>query len=343
MAKTKLKRRTGRPRRSAGPLAVYRPANPAMLTNHLSSLIDPFSPSAKGRKLFDANQVDSLAIESRNFYVLPINTNGAGYCEIRPTLVDEFISVNGLAADMTAAGVLGPAVTSTTSSSNLYTDISAQVYQYRVVSYGIKISPIQSPLTRQGRVLIREIPWQGTQVANSINEMRTAQENYYCSLTDADLQIMPEAIGLVQSEYLDIDMTIANAQTRFNDLPFNTIGITVVGGSATVNSTPCLTVEVVKQLEVIPLITSALRLAVTDAAPHSSVIQETVNNIRNAAPMAHPVKTFSSNLKGYARSAVGQLAQYGGRFALNALSRYLLGPVPSLLALTNGRTPMEVD
>lgn len=341
MPKAKLQNRRKGARRSA--LTVTRvPRTVGTLADHVTGQIDPFSPNAKGMKLFDANQTASFTLESRALYNMPINNQGCGYAEVSPFLADEWLTLLGAAADIAASATTGAVITTGTGVSGAYTALSTQVARYRIVSYAIRVYCTQAPLNRQGRVLIRELP--ATQMLINTSEISMAEENYFGSLADGlDIQVTPGAVGDQQYDYIPLTMDYATSLANVADTPpFKKIGITIYGGVTTSNNNAIVTVEVIKQLEILPEVTSILRFGVTDAAPHSNQMMETINNTRASIPLVHNTKTWRARLRQFATSSLSALGDAGMRAAGLALTRYLGGPA-TLLQLTNGRAPMEVD
>lgn len=340
MPKAKSQRRRAG-RRSA--LTVTKvPRTLSSLADHVTGQIDPFAPNAKGMKLYDSNSSASFTLESRAIYNLPVNNQGCGYAEVSPFLASEWITLLGVTADINAAATTGAVITTGTGNSAAYTALASQVARYRVVSYGIRVYCTQAPLNRQGRVLIRELP--SSQMLINTSEISMAEENYFGSLADGlDIQVTPGAVGDQQYDYIPLTMDYATSLANVADTPpFKLIGITLYGCATSGNNNAIVTVEVVKQLEILPEVTSILRFGVTDAAPHSNQMMESINNTRGAIPLAHNTKTWRSKLRQFAASSLSALGEAGMRAAGLALSRYLGGPA-TLLQLTNGRTPMEVD
>jgi hypothetical protein len=275
-----------------------------------------------------------------------INDGGNGYMEISPYLNQEVRMLTPAAfagtGGMSGVGVLGSSPGTTIIQAADRTVINAAAERYRLVSYGIRLTCTQSPLNAQGRVIIRTVD-EG-QIAASTDVATTSDQTYVCPLNhNLDLIVVPNFIANHQYHFFQ-DITYANAVSdSAEDVPTKLISVCVTGGTTGTNGTPVISVEIVKNWECLPDITSISRLISSPPGKDHYAVKQSVANARTDLRMVSKKDSFLSHVRDVAYGALRGLGNAAVGAAGRALHAYLTGGASIPLSLMNTMAPVEVD
>jgi hypothetical protein len=302
-------------KRAAGKRKLVYKADPtsvAVVSQHLN----PFDDAAKDVKIPDSNTANTFTYQVRERRTLSVNTAGAAYAEIYPSLNSIYNATVGNsninpAADGTLAADQGNWENITN-----YTNVIAAIDRYRVVSFGVRITNAQPALSAQGQVILREIDQRMS--LNSVSGTAPGVFGYTTVtevvpvFTGMDYVSLPSHYGEAQYEFVPADTAWTTLDADIASQPgFKALSISVAGGPTGTAQNPVLFVEIVMNVECIPVTNSLQARLATRPADHNIHHLQAVNNARNSLPLVHKTTSLWGKIKTFAANA---LMDVGTRF-----------------------------
>lgn len=230
------KRALAAPIRMVGPSAVT-----SKMAMQVCSITNPFCPEAIGAKYPDNATTKSATFTLRRPFIATTDANGNA-----AWLWAANWGGNGAAAT----------VTGTTAA---YTDIvqnmsqfPANVSRYRLVSWGVQVTPIVAPLSASGMIRVRLFsPEGGTSLTSIDTTSNLADDSYDVPLArnQRDLFILPKRYGM-ESTMFQNAQTATSVLTDWNNPGWQVIQIAVTNGPA---NTTVLQMSVYYHYEVVYL------------------------------------------------------------------------------------------
>jgi hypothetical protein len=301
-----------------GNLPVYRSTpSDISVVDHVAGLVNPFSSDAKGSKIHDANGARTFTLSSISSHAIPTGVSGNGYAEFYPALKVS-ANITNIITHIPSSLIMPAAPTVDPFDIAEYTDLNNNTSRYRIVSWGIRLTCVQSAFDAQGTVLIREIE---SPHITAGQDCGVYTSNYIrLPIThDMDYTIIPDHQG---EEYHRFNLPSTTYATCIADVAcepgFKAVSITVIG--STVNTSTVLNAEVIYNLELLPLIGTLTMKMATDAAPHSHAVLAAVHNTRMTNPLAAKSSGILAGIKALAQKA------------LHAGGQFLLGPPGGMIA-----------
>jgi len=323
---------------------VYQGAPPALIA-HVAASVNPFDPSSSGKKIHDANAAQTFTFQARSNFQMVTNANGMAYSEYYPSIKEATTGIDSTtAAFIPVTGIVGGGVGHTNVDATDYTNLTGQVNKYRIVSWGIKITALESAFAVKGRVLIRSLP-QTCKISGQ-NVLGYSDDNHTAALgKDLDLIVIPSHNGESYYQFLEPDSTWNNIDATDDAIipSFRAVGVTVSGATV---STTVLSIEHVVNIEVIPkLATIGARLS-TPAAPQNLHALQAVNNTRSTLPLVHSTPTLASSIRKYAGAALGAAANYatsGLAGVAKGLISNFFAPSPQITSSVRGMRQGRIE
>jgi len=255
---------------------------------------DPFCVHSVGAKRFDADNARTVAWQARSYTTVTTNANGAACLEVNANIASTY------RAAATRSGTPPQwNVWDAYASVDGYTDLDTNFAKYRVVSMGVRVFAITSPLASQGVVM-------GI-ASDRVSNIDAASSSYIeyvrIPLYGTDLHWVAKNQN-ENDNYKATDAALDNAHTHFF--------VCVDGGPA---STAVLGVEITLNLELQAETLNAIsnRLA-TAAYPHNTQIEMAVSNVY--ASTKSLANTTTEKFSAYLRNAaLKQLRRIGSSTA----------------------------
>lgn len=286
---------------------------------------DAFAPESNGAKQFDANSALTNAFQARKLVTVTTDANGAAALQIAPfpanfTRVASAITSDVVSTDGSWGGITG---------GGYVTNHEA----YRVVSFGVKVRCIAAADTAAGLLRV-----------NSVNTPQ-ALAAFSDFASDCDIHAIQQGLhlqwyakprGTHIHDFLDGAATIAGltASAGVQGLPTTACDIFVSGGPA---STPLLAVEIVLNLELLPIESDAnTSQTASKSHPFIPEVIETVSKVARNHP--HVVEGAAAAGAAYfgGSSAIGAVSSAGSSAfgMIEGAAASLAGGVSSTLGLT---------
>lgn len=292
----RTRRRRRRTRRGRGPQSA---ANEALI-ERICSQTDPFCEAARGAKLFDRDTSQSVGVQIREFVALTTDASGQCTLQINPRLNDY---------RRTAATYTGATVATWNAASDIpsYAALGALYDMYRIVSIGARVVPIVAPLSASGLVV-----WQTT---NSAEDVDLTSDTY----NEVHRESLHDCKGAwVGKRYHNTSDYEAFTSTGEN---MQTVNISVYAGPA---STTVLGVEIVMNIEVVPIGDQAGALYATPAWPHDLTVESATSSI--AGGVSALFTSGVNGVKDYVMARAREVAYMGGVAAASAVRARVVGP-----------------
>jgi hypothetical protein len=296
--KGKAKRKQGRAAGVSG-LSVGDPTHG--LIHKICSLTDPFCPAARGARFPDGNAQRTIGIQAQQFFTVSTNNMGAAAVCFSPQAPYSY----GI-GNIAAGAVVGtwPA-TYTESSQGFAAWINSIARQFRVVSFGVEITPITNAMNSTGLLIVQETndsTFLGQGFDTTVNTTKTLGDDMESILVPM-AQLRPvtwrSRPGGPESRMFN-DLQVANEDQSFD---WTRCRVYVSGAPA---STAVLAVRLVANYE----FTLQSGQAATQLAKAPQVQNPTISRLTN---IAHQIGG------GIYQGPVKQLENYAKRVALDAL------------------------
>lgn len=327
-------------KRSGGvPRAMRAPGGGHALVHAVCSVTDPFCEVAKSARFPDGTATKTMGIQSQQY--IQLLTNNVGSCAM---------AVCPAAPYTWTAVPPGAGLTSGTfptsyaeNSSGLASWMAANVQQWRLVSFGIQVTPMSNPMNLSGTIIMQEAADQAM-LGTSYNTAITSTTSFGSS---SEVSIMPFAANKPMSWIArpggPSSRTFQNVGTATSDSSYDWSRVWVFINGAQASSYVAL-VRIVANYECVltpGLITSQLA---TRAPPQNGAVTAatqavyaSVGGITNgaASEVERRVKTAASSvLQGFGQYLAGAAMRTGARL----LGGYIAGPAGAAAAgmLTNG-------
>lgn len=218
--KAKAKKRApAAPVRMVGPSAVT-----SKMAMQVCSITNPFCPEAVGAKYPDNATTKSATFTLRRPFIATTDANGNA----------AWLWAANWGGNGAAATVTGTTAAYTDISQNM-TQFPANVSRYRLVSWGVQVTPIVAPLSASGMIRVRLFsPEGGTSLTSIDTTSNLADDSYDVPLArnQRDLFILPKRYGM-ESTMFQNAQTATNVLTDWNNPGWQVIQIAVTNGPAT--------------------------------------------------------------------------------------------------------------
>lgn len=305
-------------------------------TEVISALVNPFHPRAGQVKIPDANAAKTFTFQSRSRIQVASDANGMGYHEFYASLDDQHWGIDTvLPSPITAGYKLPSSPIINKGNAHDIAMIAGAGKRYRVVSMGIHIYSIQSPLDSQGEVIVRVMSETDT-LGNSQVDKYTP-EVFRTAVKNCDIVVVPPSNGEQYQTFID-----------FGSIPskpnYQIIGVTMGGCKASSN---ILSIETVMNLEVLAGVDNIGARLATSPALHQPQLLAHVHNTRTQLPTTHNKTTFLGTLRNTIMDVAGAagelvLGKVGGA-AIRGVGR-LLGGAPQQPRIANhAHYAMEIN
>lgn len=274
---------------------------------HVHSISNPFSPSARGSKLPDSDSSKSVAISLVQKFTPDTNAGGDFIRIIKPNLNEAYGATTLIGSSIaTISGYLPIAD---------YAAVTAQFATVRLVSFGVKIYSTLAPTAQSGYFSMITNPEFGVG-ADALSSFYEETLSYPTS--EQTVQWISKPIG---NSYLDYRVFSA-------DQPWDSLMIWGTGLPVSTNNV--FTIEVFYNLECQVALGSLSSAIATPAAPHKphilAAVGETLKKVGGSKLAAAAKEGFMTWIKG--------ALQRGATMARTALNSYV-GSMTGVPALTN--------
>lgn len=254
MAKTSnkitLKRKTKQPTTRQAPRVTPNVREPPVLrqprpnhTSQVCSITDPFCEHARSGRYPDSNGARSLSYPVRRMFSIATGATGVASYLIAPNYLNNW--------EAPASGIAGNVATF----GNPYAAASviAAATNVRLVSWGLRIKHVTTPLTASGMVYVRGYASQsGTSYLGVDMTTMNADVIANIPLQDcADVAIIGKRANTTSQFYASPASTLPSGAagiTLYNGMGWDSYVISVIGGPA---STSCLVVELIQNWEIV--------------------------------------------------------------------------------------------
>lgn len=267
-------------------------------------LTDPFCDHSIGAKYFDSNGAKSLAYPQRTTFAIATDAAGQGSVLILPNYNNEWnYNPSSIVLPNVGFGLAGTAST-----------LIANTANYRVVSWGMRIHNVATPLNSSGMVYVRGF---SSQLGGSYINVNAV--GYNCDvianipLQDChDVAIIGKKANNTSAFYTAPSMTCHAGSTPSDwaGPGWDAYTITVVGGP--VSSTP-LVVELIKNFEIVIDDFDATAQLMTPAP-------------RDNPTVARASEIVTSTAKSVFIEGAAAASSYVKRLATSAIASYFGGP-----------------
>lgn len=268
----------------------------------VTGLTNPFSQEAVGAKIPDDDSTPAFTAQVRCFHVMSSDANGHAAVSLSPNA----LRYNGRSLILDASGVA-------TATSNIenpdHAAYVAQTDQYRIVSWGYRVYSILPGLTAQGTVRLittDEIPTIGFDIFSNLYS-----------------EIHPEAVSSLDA-YWTSRPTGVQWKSYIGNESFAAWTYGVVTGSGLPPSSDCFQIEVVYNVEIVPLFGQIGTTLATPAATSSPTALAAASQVHSKKKAAHTHRaSLFSQIGSLAREALLDVAATYvpvlGNMAKNAL------------------------
>jgi hypothetical protein len=320
---------------------VYKTGGPKTeIVDHVAGLVDPFHPSSKDKKIHDANGSKTFTFSSIGRFGIPTGASGNGYAEFYPALASNSAILQGN-TNIGSNGLIPASPNFTVSNLPEYTDLAATTARWRIVSWGLRITSLENALDAKGQIMIREV----TEENQSQNDDVFAYTEEYTTLPithNMDYVVIPNHLADSYTRFMPPGVPYATMLSDNALEPgYKAIGITIIGataGDGTATSPSLINVEVVYNLELLPLVgTFGVRIS-TDPAPHDYTVIQAAHNTRASLPLVVKKPSLWQTVKGLASRALHTGAEMFLGKAGGMLSDYITGLGKKHLPMVKART-----
>lgn len=316
--KRKTKQTTTRPKpapranNNVRPLPMVRTPTHSNVTSQVCSLTDPFCEHARGGRYPDSNGARSLAYPVRRMFSVTTTAGGIASYLITPNYLNNWESPAsafvGNVATFGNAYVAQPVITAATN--------------VRLVSWGLRIKHITTPLTASGMVYVRGYSSQtGSTYLNVDTTSMNADVIANIPLQDCgDVAIIGKRANTTSQFYIPPATTLPSAAagiTLYNGCGWDSYVVSIVGGPA---STACLSVELVLNFEIV-IDDSDTTAQLMQAPPPANAL------VNKAAAIV------TSTAESVFLNGVAAAGTYVKRLAVTALAGYFGGPGAARVAM----------
>lgn len=283
------------------------------LDSHASyahALINPFSADSRGVKLPDDDSTRSVPITLK--YTENINVTAGGYVgfQVRPTLADPVKK---------AATFLSTEISTwqTATANPDYAAIAAQFSEYRIVSWGVRVTPLVAPTDQSGFYRLITSP------ESPASALFHTTGGFYEEVEDfptanSDVYWVSKPKGSTYKQYIPI---ADSADWEY---------LVMFGAGWKASANGAVRIEVVFNIECQMKIGSISGSLATPAADHHPLVLTAVDHSRNKIKNAHKGQSFFSKMTSMAkRGIVSAVSAYGPPLlqgAINALMSKKLQP-----------------
>jgi hypothetical protein len=297
---------------------VYRSNPPQLLSaasEHIADFVNPFSPSAKGTKIHDANAANTFTVQTKTLYQIGVNNAGSCCVDVYPTLEGQFRTVDPAVAFLNASGFLTNGATFSSSDASIATTLQNNSLRMRVVSWGIRLISLSSALDASGQLVIREIDEVNAKDYGLSKSMVSPTDNWISvpHTHDMDLTILPNHNGESYYNFRGPDWDWDQEDTLELDHAWRAINITGTGIKASGSDTTAVStfqLEVVMNMECQPVFNTLGSIISSPAAPHHVEKLAAINNTRTKLALVHKTPSLWSKVKATAKNVLSTVGHY---------------------------------
>lgn len=206
-----------KPKVSTKPKGLVR--NSQALMNYKAALTSPFSAMAMGARVPDQFMCPTISRHITRTYTMRTNSQGEFDLIVLPNLYNHVISPRGNIVNGSTWSTLSGSDVTTGADYTSYTVLSAQLTNYRIVGYGVKVFGLASMTNNSGKVLIATVPVStyvndrttsvGGQTSNSTNSSATV--GYYLedlsipsSSNLVDISSIPQMVNSIETSTVNL-------------------------------------------------------------------------------------------------------------------------------------------
>lgn len=295
------------------PVKAVKPKIPESIVHNVCGLTDPFCEHARGTKYPDSSSVKTLPFTSHFRRTLVSDASGFANAAFLPQY-----STNAYVTSFTAVGNSVTAWNAFTASTPI-----AGVNGYRIVSAGVKIRHIVSPLNSAGMIYIRQFP---SETAASLDVVDTTTYNCSSSL-DVAVQDAKEVCCILQhtSQMPQVFYNVVGDNLSWANISMKGFTLLTIGISGAPASTPMLDLEFFVHYELAFDDNTALGQVATPSVSASPVLTAAASAVTSTiVPMVNKsAEAFGKALFNKALTAVA--SYYAGPYA---------GAAANMLAIT---------
>lgn len=288
----------------------------------VTAMANPFSAAARGSKVPDSDSSRSIAVTVRDRFTLTSDAGGHVGCEVRPTITNMFrLSATAASTEITTWGSLVSAVDKAA--------IDGSFSQYRIVSWGIRVIPVNAVMEQKGSMRVITSPAAAAPApfvtSGGLHEDIQTFPNY-----GSDVHWISKPKGNAHLDYVDITATCS----------WDRVIVHIVNQEP---SKAVAEVEVIMNIECQVDLNSIVASAATPAADHKPHVLTAANKVHTRRPTVHNGSTQSlgSKLWGFAKNALVDVASSAIPYVGGAVRRLLTSATPRTPALMD--RVMEVD
>jgi len=289
-------------------------------------LANPFSDSARGSKLPDADSSRSVAVTIRDSFnfsnITAANSTTNAIC-LNPSLAEAWNSPTAIGGTNITFGTMQPI--------NDYTAVAAAFGKYRIVSWGVRIYSIQAPTEQSGNMKFMTLPF-AIEAGTFAYGGSFFEEVNFTGVANGDVHWISKPIGNQYLDYVDIDSTHSwNSLVVYIDgCPEDTVNV--------------FRAEVFYNLECQVKLSSVSASLATKADDHNPTLLAAASNVHNRRDHIHKGSTSSLGTKlwGLAKNCLADLASSAVPYVGGAIGNILRGPRRGYPRLGNVEA-IEVD
>lgn len=298
---TKKIRQTVTAPRGGGSTINTSPITPTEATQCLG-LVNPFSTAAEGMKVPDDDSTPSFTAQVRTIHTLTTDANGNAAINLRARPLD----FPGMDLTLDAARVVTARTNVSNPDSAAYL---AQSSKYRIASWGVRAYSVESLFTAKGTVRFTTMTDEA-EVGDATDSL-LFEDIYFAPLAQSDIYWTSKPTGNTWKQYVN----------NTTQAPWTQLMISVEAGNV---STDTLIVDIIYNLEIVPLFGTITATLASPAADHNPKVITAAANANAKKKHTHDSRpSIMSSLAGIARSAflevAGSVIPFVGRYAANAL------------------------
>jgi len=285
---------------------------------HVHSLVNPFSPSARGSKLPDSDSSKSVAISLVQKFTPDTDSGGNFVRFIQPSLIDTYVPTT----------LLGHSVTATSAAVSIadYAAVAASFSTYRIVSWGVKIYSTLAPTAQSGYFTMITDP---KFAVGADGDSSFYEETLSYPTSEKTVQWVSKPMG---NSYLDYHAIATPV------LPWDSLMIMGVGLPATTSDV--FIVEVFFNIECQVALGALTSAIATPAAAHKPHILAAVADVHKRSSGSKVASAVKAGFIGWIKGALSR----GATMARNAISNYASsmsgGTLPPLQLTDYSHVPM---